>query len=420
MSRKFSRREVLLSGIGAAGLAVAQGVAPLAAADLRWLPPGVADRSALAPAAPVAIQKCPSYEPQLLRDRLDTALNLIGGIKKLVAGKTVTIKINVTGGPAPMAGMPGFRTYQVHPNMLAALCASLRDAGARRIVVVESQYSTLSPEEVLAGGGWDVAQIKSAGGQQVIFEDTRNRGRWPRYARLRVPWGGYLFPAFDVNSRYANTDVFVSLAKLKDHLSAGVTLSVKNLFGILPASLYANDAPNEGTTSNREQILHDGVRPVPAGVPAAIAQQAPAHWKQRVPRVTADVLGARPVDLAIVDGIETSRGGEGPWSATAQPLKPGLLLVGRNPVCTDAVGTAVMGYDPQAGHGQFPFPGENHLLLLAAVGVGAIDIKRIEVAGVPLQQALFPFNPQKRKLADPTAMFHGRARSLPAGFEGMC
>jgi len=35
-----------------------------------------------------------------------------------------------------------------------------------------------------------------------------------------------------------------------------------------------------------------------------------------------------------------------------------------------------MGYDPQAGHGQFPFQGDNHLRLLASAGAGAIDASR--------------------------------------------
>ena len=93
------------------------------------------------------------------------------------------------------------------------------------MIVLESQYSTERPEEVLAAGGWDIRAIQSAGGNRVTFQDTRNRGRWPQYSRLTVPWGGFLFPAFDVNPSYEKTDVFISLAKLKDHLSAGVTLS---------------------------------------------------------------------------------------------------------------------------------------------------------------------------------------------------
>ncbi len=61
-----------------------------------------------------------------------------------------------------------------------------------------------------------------------------------------------------------------------------------------------------------------------------------------------------------------------------------------------------MGYDPQAGHGQFPFPGDNHLLLLAQAGVGTIDPKRIEVLGLPIEKALFPFNPKRLPLDPPT------------------
>ena len=65
---------------------------------------------------------CRSYDPAALRERLDAALNLIGGLKKLVSNKTVSIKINVTGGPGKLADLPGYRTYQIHPNLLAA-CA---------------------------------------------------------------------------------------------------------------------------------------------------------------------------------------------------------------------------------------------------------------------------------------------------------
>jgi len=196
MSQTFNRREILKkSGLGAAGLLLTGGIADARAAQ-RQLP----DRSATAPCLPVAIQHATSYDPQPLRQTLDRALDLIGGIRKLVEGKTVTVKINVTGGPGTLAGLPGYRTYHVHPNVVAALCGALADGGARRIVVVESQYSLKTPEEVLSGGGWDVRAIRAAGGQRVTFEDTRNRGAWPSYSRLKVPWGGFLFPAFDLNA----------------------------------------------------------------------------------------------------------------------------------------------------------------------------------------------------------------------------
>ncbi len=98
----------------------------------------------------------------------------------------------------------------------------------------------------------------------------------------------------------------------------------------------------------------------------------------------------------------------------ARPIQPGLLLAGRNPLCTDAVATAAMGYDPLAGHFQFPFPGENHLRLLHSVGIGEIDPKNIEVRGLPLKEAVHSFNPKHEELEEPTAYdahHHGR---LPA------
>jgi hypothetical protein len=192
--------------------------------------------------------------------------------------------------------------------------------------------------------------------------------------------------------------VLVSLGKLKNHNIAGMTGAVKNLFGITPTALYGNDAPNERSSQNRRDILHLGCRDVPAGVTGERYrgwEQLPRDFapNYRVPRVTADLLGARPVDLAVLEAIETVQGGEGPWSAQTRPIAPGLLLVGRNAVNVDAVGAAVAGYDPLAGAGQKPWFGDNHLALLARAGVGANDPGRIEVAGLSLREALFVYEP---------------------------
>jgi uncharacterized protein (DUF362 family) len=110
----------------------------------------------------------------------------------------------------------------------------------------------------------------------------------------------------------------------------------------------------------------------------------------RVPRHTVDAVGIRPIDLAIIDGIETVSGGEGPWLPLAAQ-KPGLLMAGRNAVCTDAIATAVMGYDPMAKSATGPFPGDNHLALAATLGLGTNDPKEIEVRGLSTKEALHPF-----------------------------
>jgi len=393
---KISRRALLAGGVGSAGLFLGGGLAAPAGEDAGAKPVAV-DRSATAPTSPVAIQRCASYEPQGLRRTLGEALKLIGGLGTLVSGKTVTVKMNLTGGPTQdLGGLPPHRTYHVHPNLVGALCAALVDAGARRIVLVEGQYSRKTPEEVMSAAGWDVAGINAAGDHRVAWIDTRNRGPFLAYSRLRVPWGGFIHPAYDCNPAYEKTDVYVSLAKLKDHANAGVTMACKNNFGITPTALYGGDAPNENTTNYRGDILHFGKRKVPSGVPGELDHGIEVgDWRRRVPRVTADNVGARPIDLSIVDGIETNRGGEGPWLKGVEPMQPRLILAGLNPVCTDAVCTAVMGYDPQADHFQFPFQGENHLKLLASVGVGTNELGRIEVRGLSIKEALHPFNPKR-------------------------
>ena len=67
----------------------------------------------------------------------------------------------------------------------------------------------------------------------------------------------------------------------------------------------------------------------------------------RVPRMVADPAGVRPIDPAIVDGVESICGGEGVWNPNVQIIKPAAPIAGRNPVCVDAVGMAGMDYDPK-------------------------------------------------------------------------
>jgi hypothetical protein len=69
------------------------------------------------------------------------------------------------------------------------------------------------------------------------------------------------------------------------------------------------------------------------------------------------------------------------------------MIVGLNPIATDAVGVAVMGYsDPQATRGTPPFQTcDNHLLLAEQAGVGTADLSKIEVLGLSIAQAMYPY-----------------------------
>jgi uncharacterized protein (DUF362 family) len=289
-----------------------------------------------------------------------------------------------------MLGLSAGRTFVVHPDVVLATATLLDRAGARRIRFVECTYQDGPFEPYLRQSGWDLDAL-AALKAKVEYEDTRNRGLGKQYYEVKVPWGGSLFPAYHLNHSYVDCDVYVSLAKLKNHATAGVTLGIKNNFGITPTSLYSHREPNEHSTTARIAIFHTGSERPADGLPQELDPQSPRRPTYRVPRHTIDSLGIRPIDLTLIDGIETISGGEGPWLRGLALQAPGLLLAGRNPVCTDSIATAVMGYDPMAAVATGPFPGDNHLAMAASLGLGTNDPNRIEVLGLSLQQARHPF-----------------------------
>jgi len=318
--------------------------------------------------------------------------DLLGGIGSLVRDKTVTVKVNLTGWPFEAIGgrAPG-ESYVTHGDTALALAQLLKDSGARRVRFVESQGVALSLEQIVAAAGWDVRALQALGAE---FENTRNLGLGARYSRLGVPDGGRVFTYLDVNHSYAETDVFVSLCKMKEHATAaGITLSMKNLFGITPNSLYGAEGTGEDKLGYRGPIhgkAEGWLQPLP-GEKAGLQDEVVGV---RVPRTIVDENLARPVHLAIVDGVRTVRGGEGWWNAGVTPIDPGVLAIGWNPLSTDAVCAAVMGFDPRAPHFTAPFETrENHLLIAEQAGLGTADLTRIEVRGTRIADVRTPFRP---------------------------
>jgi uncharacterized protein (DUF362 family) len=191
--------------------------------------------------------------------------------------------------------------------------------------------------------------------------------------------------------------VFVSMAKLKNHDTCGVTLSLKNCFGNLPASVYGDDSgvnePNEKPNSGRLAVGHNGRRQPSKSAPQELHFGQNHDPGYRVPHIVADLAAARPIHLQIIDGVESIAGGEGPWVSNVRVVKPGVLIAGLNPVCTDAVATAVMGYNPRAQRGTAPFKKcDNTLVLAEGHGVGTTDLKRIDVRGATIQQVLYRYD----------------------------
>ncbi len=369
------------------------GAAPLVNAAVPDDPP-------LPPASPVSITRCASYDEDVTA-ALAKLFDQLGGLDGLVRNKTVTIKVNMTGSPdRRLQGLAPALTHYVHPKVLGATAYLMGRAGARRIRFAESPWATTGPlEEVMLDSGWNVRALQSAA-PGVEFDNTNFIGKNKTYARFPVPGGpgaAYMYPAYDLNRAYEETDVFVSLAKLKNHATCGVTLSLKNSFGCLPASMYGDDSgvdePNEKPASGRSAVGHDGKRQPSKSAPQELNFGANHDAGYRVPRIVVDLAAARPIHLAIIDGVQSVAGGEGPWVDGLRVVQPGVLIAGLNAVCTDAAATAVMGYDPRATRGTAPFQTcDNTLLLAEARGLGTADLKQIEIRGLSIDQALYRYD----------------------------
>ncbi len=108
-----------------------------------------------------------------------------------------------------------------------------------------------------------------------------------------------------------HAEVLISVAKLKTHHWAGVTLSLKNLFGTMPGICY-------GWPKNE------------------------LHWRG-IENSIIDIALTRTPDLAIIDGI-VGMEGDGPLAGSAKEL--GVLVMGSDPMAVDATCCRLMQFDP--------------------------------------------------------------------------
>ncbi len=393
MQHVVTRRELLSQALGTAALGMAAPFHTLAKE---------------APAAPVAVARCRTYGSELL-PTVTRMFDQLGGLGRLVKGRTVAIKLNLNGGALTRVGyLPMGDTHHPHPNLIGAVVHLMGRAGAQRIRLVESAWTPNAVEadpleEHIYQFGWDPMEFVRAA-PRVELENTNCLGKGKRYVRLTVPGGGKIYPAYDVNHSYQDCDVFVTLGKPKDHETTGVTLSIKNLFGITPLTVYGprvpEDEPARVPIGSRIEVLHYGKRQPPRSAPQEIDFHSTRDDHYRLPHIITDLAAARPVHLAILDGIKTQAGHQNP-GPHVDPVSPGYLVMGTNPVCTDAVQMALMNYDPMAERGQVPFdvPCENTLKLAEEKGLGTRDLKRIEVIGTPIQEAVFDFKALREKRA---------------------
>jgi uncharacterized protein (DUF362 family) len=318
----------------------------------------------------VAIAQAESYDKALVRRQIQEMLDGLGGLDDVISsGDRVAIKVNLTSGNhfQPPAGVSATESYLTHPEVVRALGELLRDAGARELFIVEAIYDQ---ESYPLFGYEEVAEALD-----TTLIDLNDPHPYSDFASTTVGEGWFIYEDFVFNRILEEIDAFVSVAKMKCHFDCGVTHSMKNLIGLVPASHYRLSEDHWWRSA-----LHGSGN----------------EAKSRLPRVILDLNRARPIHLALIDGIKTAEGGEVP-RGTFNPVEPGVLIAGKNPVATDAVATATMGFDPTVEPPTPPFlRGDNYLNLAYELGLGTNRLEEIEVVGTSIDDVRYQFEPSRQ------------------------
>lgn len=348
---------LLVAGCGTQRLVEAPGAMPSA--------PGTGPIST--PRATVAIAQAQTYDRDLVRQQVQALLDGLGGLDDVLSsGDRVAVKVNLTGGTrfTPPSGVTATESYLTHPQVVRALGELLRDAGARELFFVEGVYDDASYQM------FGYAEVAKALDATLI--DLNSAYPYSGLASTPVGEGAFIYDTFSFNPILEETDAFVSVAKMKCHFECGVTHSMKNLIGLLPVGEYRLDE-----THWWRSALHGHED----------------ETKTRLPRVILDLNRARPIHLAVIDGIKTAEGGEVP-RGTFEPVEAGVLIAGKNSVATDAVATAAMGFDPTVEPPAPPFlRSDNYLNLAYKFALGTNRLEEIEIVGASIDEILYEFEP---------------------------
>jgi uncharacterized protein (DUF362 family) len=317
--------------------------------------------------ARVAIAQAASYERTLVRQQVQALLDGLGGLEDVVGlGDRVALKVNLTGGTHfdPPPGLSATESHLTHPEVVRALGELLRDAGVGQLFIVEAVYDEVSYplfgyEEVAEGLG-------------ATLIDLNVPDPYPDFATTPVGEGWFVYEDLVFNRILEEVDAFISVAKMKCHCNCGVTHAMKNLVGLVPVSHYRLN--EEDWWRSALHGVHD-------------------EFATRLPRVILDLNRARPIHLALIDGVKTGEAGEAP-RGDFSPVEPGVLIAGKDPVAADAVATAAMGFDPTVEPPHVPFMyADNYLNLARALGLGTNRLEEIEIVGALIDEVRYEFAP---------------------------
>ncbi|RMF55937.1 MAG: DUF362 domain-containing protein [Calditrichaeota bacterium] len=243
--------------------------------------------------------------------------------------KQVIIKPNIV--EVPYQATDG--SVITDPRVLEAFIQILKDYGVQRVVVAEGRsvnmrYEDFRPEDVFEKTG--LAEVIKRSGGGIIGWDE------PDYVEIDNP-GAELLPRINVPKSILDSDMFVSIPKMKTHCQTEITVGIKAM---------------QGVYSVTDKIrFHNEAFP----------------WKM------IDILRVIPPHLTIADALIA---GEGYGPIYSQPVRMDMIVVSEDVVALDAVCSYLMGIDPD----EVPMTRLGH-----SEGIGIGDLSQIEIKGEDIE-----------------------------------
>ena len=244
-----------------------------------------------------------------------------------IAGNPVVIKPNLV---SPQPASSGITT---DPQVVRAIVDMALSAGASQVSIVEA--SPLGRGPYWKPCGYDV--VFNNYDPRVHLVDLRTG----TYAQVAVT-NGYAYQSLWLPSLVMQPNtVFISAGKMKTHVDAVATLSMKNLVGL------AQQQPYQVASLLPRQDLHY------RGIDLAVV----------------DLNLARPIHYAVVDGVWAMQG-NGPIQGT--PVAMNMAVAGLNPLAVDRVALSAM---------QVPQNAVPHLSYATFKGLGPTDVSKVKIVG---------------------------------------
>ena len=271
---------------------------------------------------------------------------------RIEKARKVGIKFNMQMRTEAVRRIGGRRQELVDEDVVRASLRLLQERTDAELFVIDT---SMVPAGQRPGHDFNMAPIFEEFGIPYVEAGD------PPFERYKVPGGGTMFSEYQLSAALGEADAFVSIAKMKNHGFMGITLCLKNLFGLPPIP------------------PHGRVRTY-------------FHHVIRLSYVLPDLGLITQPCLNIIDGLTGQARRE--WGGEGRICD--VLIAGDHVIATDACGMHLMGTDPQLDWPHPPFRRDRSPIAVAAEhGFGTANLEEIDFDMGGLQPPLAEFDSEE-------------------------